>query len=338
MISIIEKKENHFSDLDGMRGVLSCAVMLMHFGMDRITSIVSGGYIGRSEWGLSVDFFFILSGFVISKSILKSPTTLLSYIEKRFFRLAPMYFIALIAVIVAGKSGYFQVLTLNILMIQSIFSVQSLNYPSWSIPFEMYIPATGLLLVPIFNRISNKYKNIILFGLIVGGSITAYFFVTGIESAHARALFGLFTGMALFISQRDNIYYRDVSNYILPLLFVVSILVMIFSVKIPVLAVGFYPIVILCIMFGSISQGVFSWVIFKYLGRWSYSIYLLHVPVLIISQNIIGRDIVGHNPPLKLALAVITIVLAAGTYNMIERPFITIGTRRALSRRLFPIS
>src|SRR5271154_491037 len=53
----------HLASLDGLRGVAAIAVFLHHLGA--ITGLKQL-YFG---WGcLSVDFFFVLSGFVIAKS------------------------------------------------------------------------------------------------------------------------------------------------------------------------------------------------------------------------------------------------------------------------------
>ena len=55
---------------------------------------------------------------------------------------------------------------------------------------------------------------------------------------------------------------------------------------------------------------------FKWLGLWSFSIYLWHYPILIVAQQRWGNLSVTTN----LLLALAAVVLAAGTYFAIENP------------------
>ena len=55
---------------------------------------------------------------------------------------------------------------------------------------------------------------------------------------------------------------------------------------------------------------------FKWLGLFSFSIYLWHYPVLIVAD----QHWPNTNQPVNLLLAVVAIVLAAGTYFAIENP------------------
>ncbi len=55
---------------------------------------------------------------------------------------------------------------------------------------------------------------------------------------------------------------------------------------------------------------------FKWLGRWSYSIYLWHLPVIIL-----GIELLNPVTPLtKLVLALFVVILSAGTYFAFEKP------------------
>src|SRR4051812_11587578 len=84
-------KEGHFTELDGIRGVLATTVMLYHFGLNTFLDCVSGGWLQGGLWDLCVDFFFVLSGFVLAKSFRSHPPTLRSYAVKRWRRLAPVF-------------------------------------------------------------------------------------------------------------------------------------------------------------------------------------------------------------------------------------------------------
>lgn len=93
-LELSRRVDGHFTELDGMRGVLSVAVMLFHFGLSPAIARASFGLLPRSNWGLCVDFFFLLSGFVLCHSYLKGPVTLAQFLRRRALRLLPMYLVA----------------------------------------------------------------------------------------------------------------------------------------------------------------------------------------------------------------------------------------------------
>ena len=55
---------------------------------------------------------------------------------------------------------------------------------------------------------------------------------------------------------------------------------------------------------------------FQALGRWSYSIYLWHYPILILAAQRFGPLTVPEN----LLLVVVAIFLSAATYRLVEDP------------------
>lgn len=78
------------SDIQILRGIAVLAVMLAHFG-----SLVPGGFLG-------VDVFFIISGYVITESLLSLNTThfpakklLAVFWGRRFFRLVPVLIVVI---------------------------------------------------------------------------------------------------------------------------------------------------------------------------------------------------------------------------------------------------
>lgn len=62
--SVFADSKNHFKILDGLRGVAALVVVLFHIlevygGGDHTKQLINPGY-------LAVDFFFVLSGFVMA--------------------------------------------------------------------------------------------------------------------------------------------------------------------------------------------------------------------------------------------------------------------------------
>jgi len=140
------------SVLDSFRGLCALLVALHHFK--------ASGYIATSRFVgnafLFVDFFFVLSGYVISMRYLeelRSNQSVRRFLARRFWRLYPLHFAALIPffLIEIFLMPYFaadrvpfshpmtwEALGLNLLLLNSVNLTHGVtwNYPSWSIGAE----------------------------------------------------------------------------------------------------------------------------------------------------------------------------------------------------------
>lgn len=161
----------HYEILDGLRGVASVIVVVFHLleaysGGSHLDQIINHGY-------LAVDFFFMLSGFVIGYAYDDrwSSMTVTSFFKRRLIRLQPM---VIIGSIIGAALFYFQqsscfpiiedtsvgVLLLVMLLgctllplpvkwdIRGWTEMHPLNGPAWSLYFE-YI---GNILYALFMR------------------------------------------------------------------------------------------------------------------------------------------------------------------------------------------
>jgi peptidoglycan/LPS O-acetylase OafA/YrhL len=99
--------------------------------------------------------------------------------------------------------------------------------------------------------------------------------------------------------------------------------------------VVFAPACIAAIYFGASTQTIFSTAPFQALGRWSYSIYLVHFSLMTWTIYAIGAQAASGSFAVKGAWALGTIVVAAAAYRWIELPMIEAGNR--LLRRPSPV-
>ncbi len=197
------KQKPHFALLDGLRGVAALAVLWYHvnegFAFAELTNGAGDGIIRSFNHGyLAVDFFFILSGFVIAYAYddrWNQGLTICNFIKRRLIRLHPMLIagaiIGAITFLVQGgvtwsgeSVSLAQVLLclgLTFLFIPSVpggsYEVRGngelfpLNGPYWSLFFE-YI---GNLLYGLFlRRMSTK----VLAVLVALLGITFFWFAT----------------------------------------------------------------------------------------------------------------------------------------------------------------
>lgn len=177
----------HYELLDGLRGVAALAVIIYHFSegfsQERVFPFAAHGY-------LAVDFFFILSGFVIGYAYddrWGRGLTLGGFIKRRLIRLHPLVVLAVLvgmaAFLVQGSvtwAGEHVSLGRTLLAtLSSLFMVPAwpgattdvrgfgelfpLNGPMWSLFFE-YIG--NLLYALILRRLSTRG----LFGVVVAAA------------------------------------------------------------------------------------------------------------------------------------------------------------------------
>lgn len=170
----------HYDILDGLRGVAAITVVIFHlfeaYATSHLDQIINHGY-------LAVDFFFILSGFVVGYAYDDrwKKMTVKNFLKRRFIRLHPM---VVIGAIIGAVMFYFQgcsvwdvskvsvgmllVATLmNALLIpaapgtevRGLGEMYPLNGPSWSLFFE-YI---GNILYALFiHRLPTKALSVLV--------------------------------------------------------------------------------------------------------------------------------------------------------------------------------
>lgn len=319
------REAGHFTDLDGMRGVLAVTVMLFHLGLNGVVARLTDGLIPIGLWTLCVDFFFILSGFVLYLSLQRSRPDLKRYFIKRLRRLAPVFWIGTLMMLVLVRFHMpLKVIIANALIVQSIFKglnthlgIISLDHPGWSVPFELFLPALALPLLPAMARTDRRAAMIIVIAFL-GLAAT---FTVALALRHdvplARAAFGLGLGMAL--ARLSQLLPPPAARPALVLtLFALVFAVMALASRVPALAALFPLLSVGCVYFGVRTRTFLSTRPFQAIGRWSYSIYLLHLPMLTLVGKTIGN--VGGSVPLKLLVIVATIAVAALVYRFVEEP------------------
>lgn len=217
----------HYNILDGLRGVAAITVLWFHifeaYATSHVDQIINHGY-------LAVDFFFILSGFVVGYAYDDrwGKMNTKDFLKRRIIRLHPM---VVMGAIIGAIMFYFQgcsvwdvskvtimalfvATLLNALLIPAPTGIEvrglgemyPLNGPSWSLFFE-YI---GNILYALFiRRLPTKALAVLVFlvgcGLasfaILGpyGDICAGFSLTGTEftAGFLRLMFSFSAGLLL---------------------------------------------------------------------------------------------------------------------------------------------
>lgn len=217
----------HYNILDGLRGIAALTVVCFHlfeaFATSHLDQKINHGY-------LAVDFFFILSGFVVGYAYDDRWKTMKTkdFLKRRIIRLQPM---VVMGAIIGGCMFYFQgcsvwdvsQVTIGALLIATLLNaflipatpgteirglgeMYPLNGPTWSLFFE-YI---GNILYALFIRkLSTKALTVLVVAAGCGlatfaifgpyGDICAGFQLTGTEftGGFLRLLFSFSAGLLL---------------------------------------------------------------------------------------------------------------------------------------------
>ena len=204
--------------LESLRGIAALSVAFYHF---KIGSHFNNSFTDNA-W-LMVDFFFVLSGFVIALNYIgriSSVANLVAFQKKRFLRLYPLHFIMLMAFIgleilklilqeFAGVTinyppfsdpNNWLAIIANLFLIQNwVLADLTFNYPSWSISAEFITYALfGSLLLITQSSKRATVTSLIILTLIFGVLLSSFGMGADNISGPLRCLYSFSIGALVF--------------------------------------------------------------------------------------------------------------------------------------------
>ncbi|CAB1276370.1 acyltransferase family protein [Candidatus Nitrosacidococcus tergens] len=306
-----------FLALDAFRGIAAICIVVFH--MHLVGAITELGFFRGSD--LFVEFFFVLSGFVLAHAYGFKNVSFKRFFISRTFRLYPlhlfMFFLfvplelgklfAFKAGIVFNTAPFTELKALdeilpNLLFLQSwlpMYEAYSWNYPSWSLSVEYYMYM--LFFLTLF--IKHPIKYVVWFII----SVVSFFLLMNKLGLKEEALRGL---SCFFAGSLAYLLYKNISNKLdsLGAIFFniaeIALLIIIFFVISYVQelkgVIASFVFVITVFIF-AFERGFFGKLltksIFQAFGRLSYSIYMTHVAILfcVTSIPIVLAKITGSN-------------------------------------------
>jgi len=290
---------HRFLTLDAMRGVAALSVVLYHI------QIHSGGF-SFAYAGLAVDFFFMLSGFVLTLAYQKRlaagwPTA--DFMKVRLIRLYPLYALGLgLGVFAACFLTASRPLTAKVWLIRlplALFLLPALpgmagggavflfNNPSWSLFMELvanmfhaFFLRRGMSAVKILMALSG----VVMLGVLIHfKSVFVGMATATVLYGVPRVLFSYCMGIVVF-----HMWERGTRrSQVPPLLLVMVLLFLLMAPKIRHTERPYEVVVILVVFPLLISAGASSEMPIRYagtasfLGLTSYGVYILHEPLLL---------------------------------------------------------
>ncbi|MEO5705583.1 MAG: acyltransferase [Alteraurantiacibacter sp.] len=318
----------HFTDLDGMRGLLALVVMLYHFGSNTVLNRFVP--VGQVHWDLCVDFFFALSGFVLCRSVVQTGVGPALFAWRRVGRLLPMHLVilALFFLVLYPQGVPPSQLALELTAFGPLLGEALANNPAWSMTFELYLPimlvAALALLGPPGTRASAAAIALLVAVLVW---LTWLMFTGRVYPLEpwiewARAVAGLSLGFACWLwwSAREQSARADHPFWGFPLCCLAFCLLVLFGTRVPLLALPLPLVIVATLFVGTRSHSVFSSWPARWLGRLSFGVYMAHWPVLLAFQARFGLSGLEGNVLLKGAMIAATLALALALHLLVEKP------------------
>lgn len=327
--------------LTGLRGFAALWVVAFH-------AFACRGFFGPLDWiasagYLGVDVFFVLSGFVLALNYSEGRLNFKVFVSRRLARIYPLhaFVLLLMLVILIGLKALGNDLIDNRIFsprafIESLLLIHAWkptlvfvwNGPSWSISAEW----GAYLLFPFFLFIANRIVDRSRLFLWVCCCFLAFFLVHAIVGNHlafaviAGSLFTEFMAGILayrILTVAGVPKYADLKAGIaIAILFLGGNLLDTYS---PIgTSGGCMPVLAFAVVFwlssadGPIGH-FFESNLMVHLGRISYAIYLIHAPLLLISDYVI-KEYPDARWPIRIAAVAAALVAANYLYSLIEEP------------------
>jgi peptidoglycan/LPS O-acetylase OafA/YrhL len=348
----------YFKQLDTLRCIAVMIVILHHLPI-----IDSGSYISVIFEGVTgVDVFFVLSGFLITHILLRSKESkqpagqkLRTFYIRRFFRIFPIYYLAITILIILNPMEYRSYCMYDLLYISNIkmglqgdFSSVTPHFWSLAVEEQFYLFWPFLIL---FTR-KNIIPYLLVLFLLLGLSFKIYYINTVHDFLISRSVGNLVYlssgGILAYLFYKDNKNIKKLS-FITPFLIIIYLIMQFLSysnlVNFPVLITLFVQYSLCTFLVASFASGIKGVIgriaeskFLIYLGKISYGLYIYHmlmvIPLAGINKIVMWLD--GPNLVENLYLAnfikiILTFIIATISWQLIEKPINKIKDRFSFS-------
>jgi peptidoglycan/LPS O-acetylase OafA/YrhL len=325
-------KELRIDWMDALRGAAAILVLVRHyFNISALGPVAA--YIDPGTMGVVA--FFCISGYVIPWSVLRKPTTVREFVVSRAFRLYPAYWVSLAFAVMVFPITMHELLV-NISMVQRFIGLPDAIGVYWTLQVELIFYALVAVLLFAGKLADPRTSVWCLLGacaLSVAVAIPRVVLAVKTPVAPAFSLVVMFGSFVLY----HHRHARFLSSRQLTILLSGALAILLccfflayradwgagdtpgrFTVAYLV-GIGLF----MAFMRFNIDTAVLRW-----LGRVSYPLYLIHVPMRQVIVEFVPT--LGEAATATLGI-VATLILAAIVHRVVELPFVNAG-KSAIAR------
>lgn len=343
-----ESVTRHIRSLDALRGFAALGVVLFHLqqnGMLRMGLLIEHGDV-------FVDLFFVLSGFVISRTYgaqLCEGRDRALFVARRAGRLLPLHLLILGCMLVfqviiavlrhktaaSGLHGDHSIPALlasaSLLHGVGLYNIAVWNGPSWSISVEFYAYLSFVLAAPFLKR-GGHYRALLISS---AAALTLYSLGYGLDPdmrfRFFRCVVGFYIGVATYYLA-ERLRARMISNHAALVYQLCAMLCCLFAIALVhdrILTFSL-PLLFASLVFSlQIKRTALSkfleWKPLLWLGDCSYASYMIHIPVLNVADRLSIQFLMSDirilpHEWIVPAYLLIVYLLAGMSFRFIESP------------------
>jgi peptidoglycan/LPS O-acetylase OafA/YrhL len=360
----VRNQNSYIYELESIRGIAVLLVFLFHiYGISFagknpensfLVSFIAGGNTG-------VTLFFVLSGFLLSLPFIKGleqgkHPSIRDYFLSRFLRIIPLYYlIVIISMIATGKTttGLFA-LAFNYVG----FEIFPYSVVWWTLSTEVQF---YLLLPAVMFMLRGRNGVILLISLFLIWACWYYYYNLNVDTTSARSmetfktksvfgrlpafLFGILTAYGYCLIKKADHHYNKTQEWassiaIASLLIILGLILQkavslganaekIWHLHHSYEAICWSGILLLITAFNPVGKSLLINTPLALMGKLSYSIYLVHVPIIFYIVYPLQQSEGAETYPYSLMFYIgiilsilTTLFVSFASYQLIERPFL----------------
>lgn len=321
-----------FHQLDTLRYFFAALIVLGH----------SCGWLETVPAGaLAVDYFFVLSGFVIAYSLYKTPQSFQYFIASRAARLYPLYLVTLLLCAppiewIVHNVTEKNILS-NLLLLQGILPIGNLgyNWPAWSVSTEFWMNIFILFWVVKFRAVKLAIVLIVIGysllwsrGLVDHAHAQQIYFTT---AGLFRCVSGVLLGYLVFLLYKNlhsHPLIEKIGGHYFSLTEVLLAIALVFlinsrEVDEKIITLLLMPVIIFVLSF---NKGVLSKALgnpkISTVGNLTYGVYLVHVPILVHLRNNNIIPAIDVETPIEIGFLILlaSTLISIPVYYLFEVP------------------